>query len=155
MKKVLIAYESETGNTKQMAEYIAEGIRSSGHDADVKRLNEINSEKELEGYDAYLFGSPTHNLDMIDTMKTFLSMARNVNLYGKVGGAFGSYTYSGQAPKIIFDTMDSLFRMDMVKLGSLNLLEDLLEKGEGVRLCHDYGKAIGEKLGDPNMHEAL
>lgn len=147
MKKVLLAYDSETGKTKQMAEYIAEGIRKSGHNADVKKLNEIKSERELEGYDAYLFGSPTHNLDIMDTMKTFLSMARNVNLYGKVGGAFGSYTFSGDAPKIIFDTMESRFRMDMVNLGSLNLLEDLLEKGEGMRACRDYGKAIGEKLG--------
>ncbi|HME44374.1 MAG TPA: flavodoxin domain-containing protein [Syntrophorhabdales bacterium] len=147
MKKVLLAYDSETGKTKQMAEYIAEGIRISGHDADVKRLNEIKSERELEGYDAYLFGSPTHNLDMTDTMKTFLSVARNVNLYGKVGGAFGSYTFSGDAPKIIFDIMESRFRMDMVNLGSLNLLEELLGKGEDMRACRDYGKAIGEKLG--------
>ena len=99
MKKVLVAYDSETGKTKQMAEYIAEGICSSGHDADVKRINEIKSQRELEGYDAYLFGSPTYNLDMLNTMKTFLSMARDVNLYGKVGGAFGSYSYSGDAPR--------------------------------------------------------
>ncbi len=30
MKKFLIAYDSRTGNTKQMAEYIAEGISSLG-----------------------------------------------------------------------------------------------------------------------------
>jgi flavodoxin len=48
MKKVLVAYDSETGKTKQMAEYIAEGIRSSGHDAHVKRLNEMKTEKELK-----------------------------------------------------------------------------------------------------------
>jgi len=147
MKKVLVAYDSETGKTKQMAECIAEGIRISGHEAQVKRLNEITNERELEGYDACVFGSPNHDQNVLDTMKTFLSNARNANLWGKVGGAFGAYKWSGDAPKIIFDTMDSVFRMDMVKVGSLNLLEDLLEKEEGVRVCHDYGKAVGEKLG--------
>jgi len=37
MKKVLVAYVSLTGKTQQMAEYIAEGIRISGHEAETKR----------------------------------------------------------------------------------------------------------------------
>lgn len=147
MKKVLIAYDSRTGKTKQMAEYIAEGIRISGHDADLKRLSEVKNEKELQGYDAYLFGSPTYHRDMIGTMKTFLFLAQNANLAGKVGGAFGSYTHSGDAPKLIFDTMENVFKMDMVNLGSFNLVEDLIGKDEGLRACQGYGKAIGEKLG--------
>ena len=147
MKKVLIAYDSRTGKTKQMAEYIAEGIRISGHDADVKKLSEMKTEKDLHGYDAYLFGSPTYHRDMIGTMKTFLFMAQGAGLAGKVGGAFGSYTHSGDAPKLVFDTMENVFKMDMVNLGSFNLLEHLVDGGEGLRSCHDYGKAIGEKLG--------
>ena len=147
MKKVLIAYDSMTGKTKQMAEYIAEGIRISGHDADLKKLNEIKNEKGLQGYDAYLFGSPTYHRDMIGTMKTFLFLARNASLDGKVGGAFGSYTHSGDAPKIIFDTMENVFKMDMTNLGSFNLLEHLVEGTDGMRACHDYGRAIGECLG--------
>jgi len=147
MGKILIAYDSRTGKTKQMAEYIAEGIRISGHDADVKKLSEIKNEKELQGYDAYLFGSPTYHRDMIGTMKTFLFLAQAANLSGKLGGAFGSYTHSGDAPKLVFDTMENVFKMDMVNLGSFNLVEDLVGKDEGLRACQGYGKAIGEKLG--------
>lgn len=142
IKKVLVAYDTETGKTRQMAEYIAEGICLSGHDVDMKRLSEITSEREMEGYDAYLFGSLNHNQDMVEAMKTFLSGARNVNLWGKVSGALGTYKWSGDVPRIIFDTMDSALRMDMVKPGPLNLLESLLEKEEGVSACRDYGKAI-------------
>ncbi|RLC13833.1 MAG: nitric oxide synthase, partial [Deltaproteobacteria bacterium] len=64
MKKVLIAYASRTGNTKKMADYIAEGARFSGSDVEVKKINEIKNEKGLEGYDAYIFGSPTYHRDM-------------------------------------------------------------------------------------------
>ncbi|MDR4509460.1 MAG: flavodoxin domain-containing protein [Candidatus Brocadiaceae bacterium] len=146
MKKVLIVYFSRTGKTEQMAEYIAEGIRFTGNQAEVKNLSEIANEKDLEGYEGYILGSPTYHREIAGNMKTFLFLAQKANLKGKVGGAFGSYTHSGDAPKAIFDTMEHVFKMDMTELGSFNLLEHLVETGEGLRACQDYGKALGKKL---------
>lgn len=147
MKKILIAYDSRTGKTEKMAEYIAEGIRISGNEAELKKITTIKNEKELQGYDGYIFGSPTYHRDMIGTMKTFLFLVQKARLEGKTGGAFGSYTHSGDAPKLIFDTMENVFRMKMTDLGSFNLLENLVEDTEGLRACQDYGKALGEKIG--------
>jgi len=146
MKKVLIAYDSRTGKTEKMAESIAEGIRMTGHEAELKKITQIKSEAELQGYDAYVFGSPTYHRDMIGTMKTFLFLAQKANLGGKLGGAFGSYTHSGDAPAIIFDTMEHVFKMKMSTLGSFNLKEALVEDMEGLRACQDYGKSICEQL---------
>ncbi len=86
--------------------------------------------------------------DMAGSMKTFLFLGQKLNLVGKVAGAFGSYTHSGDAPKIILDTMQHVFKMDIIDLGSFNLLEDRVGTDEGLRACQDYGKAIGEKLAD-------
>jgi flavorubredoxin len=147
VKKVLISYFSRTGKTQQMAEYIAEGVRISGHDAEIRKISEIKNEKELTGYDGYVFGSPTYHRAMPGLVETFLFLAQKANLAGKVGGAFGSYTHSGDAPKMIFDTMEFVYKMNVVDLGSLNLLEHVLETREGLKACQDYGKAIGEKLG--------
>ena len=146
MKKVLISYFSRTGKTQQMAEYIAEGVRISGHDAEIRKISEIKNEKELVGYDGYVFGSPTYHRAMPGLVETFLFLAQKANLAGKVGGAFGSYTHSGDAPKMIFDTMEFVYKMNVVDLSSLNLLEHLVETREGLKACQDYGKAIGEKL---------
>jgi flavodoxin len=146
MGKVLIAYYSRTAKTEKMAEYIAEGVRFSGNSADIKKLSDIKNEKELEGYDGYVLGCPTYHRDMTANMKTFLFMVEKAQLNGKVGGAFGSYTHSGDAPKYIFETMENVFKMDMTSLGSFNLLEDLVEGTEGMRACQDYGKSISEKL---------
>jgi flavodoxin len=146
MKKVLIAYDSRTGRTQQMAEYIAEGIRISGNEAEVRKVTEIKNEKELQGYDGYIFGSPTYHRDMIGTMKTFLFIAQKADPVGKIGGAFGSYVHDGNAPKLIFDTMEFVFKMDMTDLGPFNLLEPKVYVTEGMRACQDYGKAVGEKL---------
>ncbi|MDY6988643.1 MAG: flavodoxin domain-containing protein [Thermodesulfobacteriota bacterium] len=147
MKKVLIAYDSITGNTEKMAEYVAEGVRIVGHEAELKRISAIKSHRDLKGYDAYVFGCPTYHRDMTNGMKTFLFVAQKAGLEGRVAGAFGSHTHSGDAPKLIFDTMEYVFKMEMVDLGPFKLKEDLVETGEGLRACQDYGKAIGDKLG--------
>ena len=146
MKKVMIAYDSRTGKTEKMAESIAEGIRMAGQEAEIKKITQIKSEAELQGYDAYVFGSPTYHRDMIGTMKTFLFLAQKAKLEGKLGGAFGSYTHSGDAPGIIFDTMEHVFKMKMTNLGSFNLKEPLVDGAEGLRACQDYGKSICEQL---------
>ena len=146
MGKVLIAYYSRTGKTEQMAEYIAEGVRFSGNTAEIKKITEIKNEKDLDGFDGYIFGCPTYHRDMTASMKTFLFLAEKANLNGKTGGAFGSSTHSGDAPGYIFDTMEHVYKMNMTSLGSFNLLEDLVEKTEGMRACQEYGKALSGHL---------
>jgi hypothetical protein len=42
--------------------------------------------------------------------------------------------------------MEHVFKMRMVNLGSLNLLENLLNTGDGMKACHDYGKALAAAL---------
>ena len=147
MVKVLIVYFSLSGNTEKMAEYIAEGVRFSGQQAIVRKISDIKSFKDLDGYEGYIFGSPTYHRDMAEPMKTFLFLAKKAGLEGKLAGAFGSYTHSGDAPAIIFDTMQYVYRMEPFELGSFNLKEAILELGEGMRACQDYGRVFGEKLG--------
>ena len=146
MRKVLIGYVSRTGVTEKMAEYIAEGLRITGQTADLVNINEIKSEKAMEGYDGFVFGCPTYHRDLTGGMKTFLFLAQKANLVGKIGGAFGSYTHSGESAQMIYDTMQHVFKMDMTDLGALNLKEGVVSSDEGRRACQDYGKAVGQKL---------
>lgn len=147
MKKVLIAYFSLTGKTEMMAQYVAEGIRFSGNEAVTKKISDIKTADDLNNYDGYIFGSPTYHRDMAEPMKTFLFLAKKANLEGKLAGAFGSYTHSGDAPAIIFDTMQYVYIMEPFELGSFNLKEAVVEMSEGMRSCQDYGRVFGEKLG--------
>jgi flavodoxin len=144
MKKVLIAYVSRSGNTEKMAEFIAEGVRFSGNTTDIKKVADVKDEKGLEGYDGYIFGCPTYHKDITAGMKTFLFTAEKANLIGKMGGAFGSSTHSGESAPMIFDTMQHVFKMDMVNLGPLNLKEHVIASADGQRACQDYGKAVGK-----------
>ncbi len=146
MKKVLIVYYSRTGTTEKMAEYIAEGIRFSGNDVDVKKISEMKSEKDFEGYSGFILGCPTYHRDMTDNFKTFLFLAQKGNLGGKIGGAFGASTHTGEAPKLIFDTMEFVFNMKMTDLGPFDLREKMVNTPEGIRACQNYGKALGKAL---------
>ena len=146
MKKVLIGYVSRTGITGKMAEYIAEGVRIGGHEASLIKIAEVKNEKSLEGYDGYIFGCPTYHRDLTGGMKTFLFLAQKLNMVGKIGGAFGSYTHSGESAQMIYDTMQHVYKMDMTDLGALNLKESVVPTDEGQRACQDYGKAIAEKF---------
>ena len=147
MKRVLVAYYSRTGMTKKMAEWIVEGVRFSGNEADLKKISDIKSEKDLQGYEGYIFGCPTYHKDMTENFKTFLFLVQKAGLAGKVGGAFGSSTHSGEAPKLIFDTMEFVFAMKMTSLGPFDLRERMVATDEGLRSCQTYGRALGKELG--------
>jgi len=148
MSKVLIAYFSLSGNTEKMAEYIAEGTRFSGQQAVVKKISDIKNADDLADYDGYVFGSPTYHRDMAEPMKTFLFLAKRANLEGKLAGAFGSYTHSGDAPAIILDIMIFVYKMEAFELGSFILKEAVIETPEGMHSCQDYGRVFGEKFGN-------
>ena len=143
MSKALIVYVTRTGETETIGNLIAEGIRFSGHEADVVKVTDIKKEEDLKAYDAIVLGSPTYHGEMVQGMKTLLFMAEKAELEGKVGGAFGAFGWSGEAPDRIFDTMKNIFKMNMVsiplRLKSANL-------GGGLKMAQDYGREIAEKL---------
>jgi flavodoxin len=147
MKKFLIVYVSRTGKTKQMAEYIAEGVRIAGHDAELKTLPQVKEVEALKGYDGYLFGSPTYHKDTVASFKNWLFRAQRAGLEGKVGGAFGSHTHSGEAPAILYDTMEHVFQMNMADLGPFKLEEKVVVTDDGMHACQQYGRALGERAG--------
>jgi flavorubredoxin len=143
MAKVLIVYATRTGETQTIADLIAEGIRFSGHEAEVVSVKEIKNESALEGYDGYVFGSSTYHGEMLQGMKTFLFIAEKANLAGKIGGAFGSFGWSGEANDRIFDTMKHILKMDLVG-DTLRLKSSSL--GGGLQMAQDYGREIAKKL---------
>ena len=143
MKKVLIVYSSRTGETKNIADLIGEGIRFEGLEAEVRNGSAIKKESDLEGFDGYVFGSATYHGEMIQAMKGILFLAEKAGLEGKVGGSFGAFGWSGEAPTRIFDTMKNIFKMDMVG-GPLRLKSASL--GGGSQMAQDYGREIAKRM---------
>ena len=70
-------------------------------------------------------------------------LAEKAGLEGTVGGAFGAFGWSGEAPDRIFNTMKNIFKMNMVA-GPLRLKASSL--GGGTQMAQSYGREIAEKL---------
>jgi flavodoxin len=47
MSKILIVYDSRSGNTAKMAEEIAEGVKQSGAEVEIKRPDEAKPGKRV------------------------------------------------------------------------------------------------------------
>ncbi len=144
MKKVLVVYATRSGKTMVLGEYIANGIRTAGIQADLVSADSITDETSFNNYDAYIFGSATKVGDMLPEMKSVLKIAEKAGLQGKKGGAFGTFGCSGEGPIQIYDTMKSHLDMDMVTSGLL-----IMESNTPVEMIgmgKEYGGKVAEKL---------
>jgi len=111
MPKILILYYSRTGNTEKMAKAVAEGTKTVPRVE--AQLNYYVAPETLSNFDAIMVGIPTYHHDMtVDIKALFEEVAvKNVNLKGKIGAAFGSYGWSGEAPKLVLEIMKNKFEM--------------------------------------------
>ncbi len=92
MTKILIVYDSKTGNTEKMASVIAEGAkRIESTKVVVKRADQTET-KDLVNADAIVMGSPTYYGGMSGKLKSLIDESVRVHgkLDGKVGAAFTS-----------------------------------------------------------------
>ena len=143
MSNVLIAYTTRTKKTKKIADIIGSAISEKGIDVTIKDIKEIKDPAELENYDAIIFGAPTYHGKMMGTMESFLFLAEKANLQSKIGGAFGAYGWSGEAPERIYNTMKNIFNMNMID--SFLKLKNVIKPSEK-QAAIDYGYEIAEKL---------
>jgi flavorubredoxin len=143
MPNVLVLYYSRTGNTGKMANAVAEGAKSvSG--IGVELSHHVDPET-LANYDAIIIGAPTYHHDMTLDMKMLFEEAavKNVNLKGKTGAAFGSYGWSGEAPKLILEILKNKFEMIVDEPPLLSRYapdQAMLDK------CRELGKRVAERL---------
>ena len=91
MSKVAIVYWSGTGNTEAMANYVAEGVKKAGGEADLFTSAEFGADKAGE-YDRIAFGCPSMGAEQLEESE-FQPMFDEVSpvLSGKKIALFGSY----------------------------------------------------------------
>ena len=70
-----MVYASRAGSTKGIAEFIAERLRGRGIDTDAR---DVESAKDLAGYDAFVVGSALYYFHWLKEAKQFLSQNRGV-----------------------------------------------------------------------------
>jgi len=142
MDKAIIIYATRTGTTEIMAVAIRVGLKEAGIDVTVKNV-EKTKKNDLTKADAIVLGCPTYYDDLLPSMKAFLFDIRKVNLKGKIGAAFGPYSWSDKPVKMLTDTMKHVFQMNVIEPG-LNL-QQRPERSD-MEGCVEFGRKIAEKI---------
>ncbi len=137
-------YYSRTGNTEKMAEAVVEGARSvSGNSVELQVDSDVEP-TSLSGFDAIMVGVPTYHHDMTVSIKTLFEQAavKGIDLSGKVGAAFGSYGWSGEAPRLVLEIMNNKFAMNTPEPP---LLAKYTPDSAALKRCHDFGSTVAKK----------
>ena len=108
-KKATIVYTTMRNSTKKIAEkfkelFEAEEIEVAIFNADKTDENEIL--ESIKVSDAILFGTSTKYGDLIGSIENILKQLKDMNLEGKIAGAFGSFGWSGEPIEIIQDYLN-------------------------------------------------
>ncbi|MCK4437702.1 NAD(P)H-dependent oxidoreductase, partial [Candidatus Bathyarchaeota archaeon] len=102
--KILVVFDSRTGNTEKMAHAVAEGVRGAGVEPVVRKVDEANVD-ELLGVQGLILGSPVYYGLPTAKIKAFIdeSVKFHGKLEGMVGGAFCSAggTHTGSETTIM------------------------------------------------------
>ena len=148
-KSLVIFYMSSYGNTARMAEAVCagaeerDGVRVSLYDLEGGEIEPFVD--LIEEADALAFGSPTINGDAVKPVWDLLSSLAVVNLKGKIGAAFGSYGWSGEAVRMIEDRMRGL----KMRIPINGLRVKLIPTDEELDECRDLGRSLsGALLGE-------
>ena len=155
MPKIVIVYDSKTGNTEAMARSIAEGARSiSNTEVVFEKLGKSFSFSIFGDADAVMFGSPSHHGHVTPEMLVFLAELSDaidsgvVNVEDKIGLAFGSYGWdSGVCIEKLSDEMLKLgFKMDQGVLAKPEPNADPSANPDIFRDCREAGKNLAKKI---------
>jgi flavorubredoxin len=146
VKKVLIAYISAYGYTKQAGEYIAQGIGETGDFkidvTDIENISAGDLDLKLALSDAILVGSPTINQNTLLPVYKLFSLINPIRDKGKLAGAFGSYGWSGEAPKIILENFRNLKLRIFEDTASFKFLPGAAKRD----ILIEFGKRFAQRL---------
>lgn len=113
----VVCYGSMYGNTQQMAESVARGLAEGGIERicvyDVSRTNLSFILKDIFKYRGLVLGSPTYNGKIYPQMEQLLNAIASRDMKNRIFGAFGSFTWAGQAVKTL-KTFAETVHFDMV-----------------------------------------
>jgi flavorubredoxin len=144
-KKAVIVYDTMWQSTEKMAHAIQAGIMAEGVPSKPLNLRMWHrSDVMTDVFDAraVVVGSPTLNNQMFPTVADFLCYLKGLKPRNKLGAAFGSYGWSGEAVKLIESELDAM-AIERVQPG---LRVQFVPQQPLIESCHEFGRVIGRAV---------
>ncbi|OPL17385.1 MAG: MBL fold metallo-hydrolase [delta proteobacterium ML8_D] len=144
-KKALVIYDTMWHSTETMARAVGSGIEQQGVSIKLMDLK-VNHRSDViaEALDSrgLIFGSPTLNNGILPRMAALLSYMKGLKPREKIGAAFGSYGWSGEAVKIMNNYMKEM-DFDVVEPG---IRVKYVPTHDHLKECVEMGKRIGQAI---------
>lgn len=143
--KAVVIYDTMWHSTEQMALAIAAGLAATGVSTKVMNLK-VNHRSDVmtEVLDAkaIICGSPTLNNGMLPTMADMLTYMKGLKPVGRIGAAFGSYGWSGEAVEHINRYLQEM----KFTLADPGLKINYRPTAADLAQCEALGRKIGEMV---------
>ena len=144
-KKIVIAYETMWGATEKIARKIAEGVTAAG--IEVKLYNVAESDRteiitRMLTAQGFLFGSSTHDNDMLPNIAAFLEIVKGLKPKGRQVGFFGSYGWAGGAVK----EMQEVLKDSGVDINAGGVSIKYVPDKEELKACFEFGNQFAKLL---------
>ncbi|PLX44244.1 MAG: hypothetical protein C0609_06155 [Deltaproteobacteria bacterium] len=144
-KTLAVLYVSAYGNTERMGLEIAEGAKSAGVETEIYDLGAVDMERllnEVEKADGIAIGSCTINGDALPQTWEFLAHLIHIDTKGMVGGAFGSFAWSGEASLLLTERLKGL----KFKVPEKPVRARLTPTPEDLANCRAFGETLAKAL---------
>jgi flavorubredoxin len=144
-RKAVIVYDTMWGSTEKMARALEDGLAAGG--AEVKLMSLKSNSRadvvtEVLEAGALLVGSPTLNNGLFPTMADIMTYLKGLKPRNLVAAAFGSYGWSGEAPKLLTAILNEM-KLDVVGDG---LRAQYVPKDDALEAARNLGLEVAKAL---------
>lgn len=148
-RKAVLVYDTMWGSTELMARAIERGLLEEGITVKVMNLSKTHRSDvitEIIDSKAVIFGSPTLNNGYLPSLGDFLTYLKGLRPKDKIGAAFGSYGWGGEAVNLLNQAMSDM-KIEVIDPGlKLKYVPKHAELESCVELGLKVGKLIKEKV---------
>lgn len=144
--RVFIPYVSAYHKTGDIAEKIGEGIQKAGDIevdvCDIEMMTLGDLDERITHANGIIVGSPTINQNILLPIYKIFAIINPLRDKGKLAGAFGSYGWSGEASKMINNSLQQL----KLKVMDDGVFIKFSPNNEEQQQALEYGEKFGEEL---------
>jgi flavorubredoxin len=143
--KALVIYDTMWHSTEMMANAIADGIIDEGVSVqllDLRQNHRSDVMTEVLSTSAIALGCPTLNNGLLPRMAGFLMYMRGLKPTNKIGAAFGSFGWSGEAVKLMNEAMEAM-KFELIDPG---VKIKYVPEHDNLKDCIELGRKIGRAV---------
>jgi flavorubredoxin len=131
-------------STEKMANAVASGLNAEGitvRPMYLRKWHRSDIMTEVLDAKAVVVGSPTLNNGLFPTVSDFLTYMKGLKPINKIGAAFGSYGWSGEAVKLITQELETM-KFDILE----PIKHQYIPDGDALETSYELGRTIGNVI---------